>query len=123
MIYNIPKKLKEENKLCEFSGTAVFIKDVAVIGACAAVFGLFSRAVSNDILRYIYWAFAAICCFYLSRSAKNSNPGLPRKQRWEAIQMMLLKDPSTYYALNPVQKEEIINATGGTRDDSDQAVA
>ena len=119
MVYNIPKKLKEENKIFE----GVFIRDLVVIGVCLAVFGLFSKTISNDVLRYIYWGFAAISCFYLSRSAKNSNPGLPRKQRWEAIQMMLMKDPSTYYALNTVREEDIINAVGYTEDASDQEAA
>lgn len=119
MVYNIPKKLKEENKIFE----GIFIRDLVVIGVCLAVFGLFSKAISNDVLRYIYWGFAAICCFYLSRTAKNSNPGLPRKQRWEAIQMMLLKNPSTYYALNTVREEDIINATRSPVEDSDQEAA
>lgn len=96
MTYFIPKQLKEENKIFE----GIFIKDILTIGICLSVFWVLSHFVS-PYLALVYWPFAAVVSLYLSRPAKHTNPGLPIKRKWEAVQLLLTKDQSTYYSLNP----------------------
>lgn len=114
MVYNIPEKLKEENQLEVV--VKFFIRDLVSFGICMAVFSFLSGLITNETLKLIYWVFAFIFSVYLSKSAKDSNPGVPRKQRWEAIQMMFMKDPATYYSLNMIREEDLMDDTGDEGD-------
>ena len=102
MVYISPNQITEEIKI--FDG--FYVKDLATIGCCLAIFWLISYFLADGFLQIPYWVFACSCSFYLSRSAQSTNPGTPRKQKWEAIQLMICKDPVTYHSLNkPVDSD------------------
>lgn len=102
MMYIIPKRMKEENKI--ISTPKIYTKDVATAGIIIAIFYMASTFVHTWLV-LPYWVFAVFSTLYLIQSAKYSNP---EKRKWEAIYLMLMKDSGVYFSLdNTVVRKDI----------------
>jgi hypothetical protein len=99
MIYQIPKKLKEEYKI--FDHPCIWWKDVVTLSILLGTFLMFKGCVHTWFVAP-YWITAALSSWFLIQPA----PGNPRKRNWEAIWLMLDKDCQTHYSVNHVQEAD-----------------
>ena len=97
MIYDIPKKLKEEYKI--FHKPDIYLKDVEAGCVFLGMFYFFKGWVHSWVL-LPYWIIAAAMIFFLIQPSR-SNPG---KRNWEAILLFLGRDQTTYRSINHDQE-------------------
>lgn len=87
MTYLIPKRMKEEIKLCS-KPMKIYLRDLAVMGVIVGAGWMLSSCVYPSLWLLIpYCLYVAFSALYLTRPAPD-NPG---KRRWEAIIYLLAR--------------------------------
>ena len=100
MVYQIPKKLKEEYKILDHPFN-IWWKDIVTFAVMMGIFLIFKSFVHSWFV-IPYWATAVISSYFLIQPSSSN----PKKRNWEAIILMVDKDRLTHYSINHMQGKE-----------------